>query len=81
MDDKEAFKKWYDEERQADLSTDETTLKRVLLNLEGLRHVNHCFLLDAKRKNHSGVQHLEGVQDGFIQCLKEIKRLINKEPS
>lgn len=32
---------------------------------------------DAGKHNTSGVQHLEGIQDGF---LKEIKRLINREP-
>jgi hypothetical protein len=80
-DDIEGFRKWYEEERQADLSTDEFTLKRVVHNLEGLKHVNYCFLLDARKHNPSHVQHLEGIQEGFKFCIKEIERLINKEPS
>lgn len=68
-------------ERAIELSLDKPTLIRVKENLEGLLHVNSCFLLDAKRYNPSGVVRLEGIVEGYQKAIAEIQRLINGEPS
>lgn len=72
---------FFSEIRKQELSLDENTLKYVKDALDGLKYVNHCFLLDAKRRKSADIQYLEGVQSGFNFCLKEIERLINKEPT
>lgn len=73
------FRKWQEQERAIEIALDTPTLLRVKENIEGLLHVNLCFLKDAYNHNVAGVPRLDGVVSGYEEILRELDRLIHKE--